>query len=341
MEENKFYSLSKLLNEPKKIVIVPHINPDGDAMGSTLGLRSFLSAMGHLPVVISPNDYPEFLKWLPGNEQVIIFDQDPDRAENIIKRADLIFTLDFNSLSRAGTKMAEILGESQADFVLIDHHQQPEDYAEYIYSDVNSSSTSELVYDFINRLNKTHLITDRIATCLYAGIMTDTGSFRYPSTSSNTHRVIADLIDKGANNALIHQNIFDTRTPDQLRLLGVALKNLKVLSSLNTAYITLTQKELDDHNFKKGDTEGFVNYGLSLKGIIFAVIFIENKEEELIKISFRSKGEFDVNQFARNHFNGGGHKNAAGGRCQQSMEETVAFFEKTIKEYAGQLNQVL
>jgi len=333
MEEKQLKSLESILAEPKNIVIVPHVNPDGDAMGSTLALQHFLKAMEHNAAVITPNNYPDFLEWLPGSTGVIIFEDETERAKKIIAQADVIFTLDFNDLTRSGYQMTDVLKESSATFVMIDHHQEPERYADFMYSDANSSSTCELIYDFINRLNRIHLITVDIATCLYTGIMTDTGSFRFSSTSSNTHRVIADLIDKGANNAMIHENIFDTKTPQQLRLLGVALKNLKVIEEFQTAYITLSQEELNQSGFRKGGTEGFVNYGLSLKGIVFAVIFIENKQEGIIKISFRSKGRFDVNKFARAHFDGGGHLNAAGGKSGKNMEDTILHFESLLKKY--------
>jgi len=231
----------------------------------------------------------------------------------LIAEAQIVFTLDFNDLSRCGA-MVESLKASDAVFVMIDHHQEPSDYAHYTYSDSTMSSTCEMVHKFIEKLRAGKQITPEIATCLYTGIMTDTGSFRFSSTSSDTHRVIADLMDKGAKNSEIHNNIYDTNSGNKLQLLGTALQNLKVISEFNTAYISLTQEELDRHNFKKGDTEGFVNYGLSLDGIKFAVIFIENESEKIIKISFRSKGTFDVNKFARAHFEGGGHINAAGGK---------------------------
>lgn len=335
MEEKQIKSLEAVLEESKNIVIIPHVNPDGDAMGSTLALQHTLIAMGHMAEVIAPNSYPNFLKWLPGNEGVIVFEKETKKAKAIIEQADIIFTLDFNSLRRSGYEMAPLLEQSEATFVLIDHHQEPERYADYMYSDANASSTCELVYDFINRLNRIHLITPEIATCLYTGIMTDTGSFRFPSTSSNTHRVIADLIDKGANGALIHENVLDTKSPEKLQLLGVALNNLKVIKELKTAYITLTQEELDQNNFKKGDTEGFVNYGLSIEGVVFAVIFIENKQDNIIKISFRSKGDFDVNSFARAHFNGGGHLNAAGGKSDENMEDTIKHFESLLRKQSN------
>jgi phosphoesterase RecJ-like protein len=221
---------------------------------------------------------------------------------------------------------------------MIDHHQEPDDYALVTYSDTSMSSTCEMVYHFIDMLGDTQDIDADMASCLYAGIMTDTGSFRFPSTTKTTHEVVARLIEKGANNALIHQAILDTNSYSKLQLLGVALNNLKVLPQYKTAYITLTQKELDDHKFQKGDTEGFVNYGLSLDGIIFAVIFIENRVDNIIKMSLRSKGDFSVNEFARKHYEGGGHTNAAGGRSLLSMSKTVNQFIDTLASYKSVLN---
>ena len=268
-------------------------------------------------MVISPNDYPKFLKWLPTDSLIYNFEHQNSQAKKMLEEATLIFTLDFNHFSRTG-QLESFLKESNADFVMIDHHQQPDDYAKVTYSDVKMSSTCEMVYNFIESLNGLDKITKDIATCLYTGIMTDTGSFKYYSTTSRTHRVVANLIDKGAENMTIHQNVFDTNSPARLHLLGAALNNLVILEKFKTAYITLSQEELDKYNYSKGDTEGFVNYGLTLDGIHFAVIFIENKEEGIIKISFRSIGDFSVNDFARNHFNGGGHTNAAGGRSELS-----------------------
>ncbi len=338
MEIEQVDALKARLQKPKKIVIVPHRSPDGDAMGSTLALQQFLTVQGHHAVVIAPNNYPHFLKWLPGEDEVIRFDKATDEAKKYIDKADFIFTLDFNLLSRAGDMEAS-LEAAKATFVMIDHHRQPDDYAEFTYSDVTASSTCELVYQFIEKMKEVHQITPEMATCLYAGIMTDTGSFRFSSTSSQTHCIVARLIDKGADNARIHQNIFDTKSEDQLKLLGVALNNLKVFEEYRTAYITLSQKELDTHHFRKGDTEGFVNYGLMLDGIVFAAIFIENAEEGIVKISLRSKGNFDVNTIARKHFNGGGHLNAAGGKSEQPMTETTRYFEEILNTYKDQLQK--
>jgi len=336
MIKEHILDIKQLLSAPKHIVIVPHKNPDGDALGSSLGLYHYLVSIGHQVTVISPNDYPLFLKWLPGNDAILNFELQNELALDHIEKAEVLFTLDFNALHRAGA-MEIPLQKSTAIKVLIDHHQQPDDFATYIYSDVNICSTSQMIYHFFEMLNDTHSITPEIANCLYTGIMTDTGSFRFPSTTSTTHRVIADLIDKGANNSEIHNQIYDTNSYNRLQLLGRALNNLNVIPELNTAYIKLSQNDLNEFNFKKGDTEGVVNYALSVEGINFAAIFIEHPREGIVKISFRSKGEFDTNTFARNHFNGGGHVNASGGRSDLPLDETVDKFISILPSYQQNL----
>ncbi|MDT0649937.1 DHH family phosphoesterase [Autumnicola edwardsiae] len=337
MIEQNILEITAELSRASNIVIVPHKGPDGDAMGSTLALWHFLKEKGHNAHVIAPNDYPHFLKWLPGNEEVIIYESNQEKSNKLIEEAEIIFTLDFNTLSRSGL-MFERLEESEAIFIMIDHHQEPAKYAHYTYSDATMSSTCQMVYHFIEKLRAVKNITPEIATCLYTGIMTDTGSFRFSSTTSDTHRVVADLIEKGADNSTIHNNVFDTNSENGLQLLGVALQNLKVNQHLRTAYITLSQEELDRKNFQKGDTEGFVNYGLSLSGIVFAAIFIEHRAENMIKISFRSKGDFSVNDFARKHFDGGGHTNAAGGKSDLSLNDTVVRFNQILPEYTKELS---
>ncbi|EDP71862.1 hypothetical protein FBALC1_12212 [Flavobacteriales bacterium ALC-1] len=331
--------IKALLSSPKNIVIVPHKNPDGDAMGSTLGLYHYLKMYNHNATVIAPNDYPDFLKWLPGDDTVLKFESQQEDSKTLINNADLLFTLDFNAFHRAGDDMAEVMEASNATKFMIDHHQQPDDYAKYTYSDVSMSSTCEMVYNFIEMLGDTDKIDATIATCLYVGIMTDTGSFRFPATTSKTHFVIGNLIEKGANNSEIHNNIFDTNSYSRLQLLGRAMQNLKVIPELRTAYISLSQAELDEFNFKKGDTEGFVNYALSLKGIIFAAIFIESQQDQIIKISLRSKGTFSVNEFSRAHFHGGGHTNAAGGRSEADMQTTIDKFISILPTYKQELSQ--
>lgn len=338
MKKSELLLLQDLLSTPKNIVIIPHKNPDGDAMGSTLGLLQYLNKKGHSATVVSPNDYPKFLKWLPFEDSVIKYDLQNQQALRLIKEADLIFTLDFNSLSRVGD-MSMILEKSSAQFVMIDHHQQPDDYAVVTYSDVTICATCQMVYHTIEMLGDKDLIDADIATCLYTGIMTDTGSFRFRSTSSLTHTVIASLIEKGADNAFIHEQIYDANSFSRIQLLGTALTNLKVLPEYRAAFITLSQDELDEHNYQKGDTEGFVNYGLSLDNIKIALIFIENKQEGIIKISLRSKGDFSVNEMSRSHFHGGGHTNAAGGKSDLSLEDTVAYFISILPQYKDALNE--
>ncbi len=337
MNTDDITAIKQLLDTPKNIVIVPHKNPDGDAIGSTLGLYHYLKKYNHNARVITPNDYPNFLKWTPGEDIILKYDAHTEECVELINQADILFTLDFNAFHRTGA-MAPILEASKAIKILIDHHQEPDNYAKYMYSDVNMSSTCEMIYHFIDMMDDTRQIDATIATCLYLGIMTDTGSFRFPSTTSTTHRIIGELIDKGAKNTEIYNNVFDTNSYNRLQLLGRALTNLKVLPEMRTAYITLSQSELNKYHFKKGDTEGVVNYALSLENIIFGAIFIEDKQEGIIKISFRSKGNFSVNEFSRAHFNGGGHSNAAGGRSETSLKTTVEKFLSILPQYKEALN---
>jgi phosphoesterase RecJ-like protein len=319
-------------------VIVGHKNPDGDAIGSCLGLANFLKQLDHQVTVVMPNDFPEFLKWIPETQTVINYEYDKDNVKKCLSEANLVFTLDFNALNRTGD-LAPELTAAKANFILIDHHQEPDDYAFVTYSDVDMSSTSEMVYHFIEFMGGLNLLNKEIATQLYVGIMTDTGSFRFPATTATTHRVIAHLIEAGAPNSIIHQNIYDTNSPDRLKLLGVALNNMVKLPKYKTAYITMSQEELNNNNFKKGDTEGFVNYALSMKDVIFAIIFIENKKEKIIKISLRSKGSFSVNDFSRKYFNGGGHTNAAGGKSLKTLSKTVEEFISILPRYIKELNE--
>ena len=331
-----FEELKGFLTKPKNIVIVGHRNPDGDAMGSTLALKHYLDKKGHTCTVVVPNEYPDFLHWLPGSETTYRFDWQNNQSQKAIKASDIIFLLDFNALHRVGNDMQNTLEKYPNDFAMIDHHQQPDD-VKYMYSDVTICSTCQMVYQFIELNNDLDLIDADIATCLYTGIMTDTGSFRFRSTTSKTHRIIANLIDKGAQNDRIHNNVYDANSYNRLLLLGQALSNLQILPSYKTAFITLTNEEKKRFDFQKGDTEGVVNYALSLKGIIFAAIFIEDNDQGIIKISFRSKGAFSVNKFSRNHFNGGGHDNAAGGKSSLSMEETITRFTSLLPNYKEQL----
>ena len=337
MNSQDIASIKQLFLSPKKIVIVTHKNPDGDAIGSSLGLWHYLKQRNHEVLVITPNDYPTFLKWIPGNDSILKYDSQTAECDALIEQADVIFTLDFNAFHRTGN-METILTQSKALKIMIDHHQSPDNYATYMFSDVSMSSTCQMVYHYIETLGDSNCIDATIATCLYVGIMTDTGSFRFASTTSTTHKIIANLIEKGANNASIHNHVYDTNSFERLQLLGCALNNLNVIPEFKTAYTTLSQEELNQFNYKKGDTEGVVNYGLLLEGIVLAVIFIEDNQEGIIKMSLRSKGHFSVNEMSRTHFEGGGHTNAAGGKSYLSLSETVAKFISILPSYKKALN---
>lgn len=328
--------VKELLSDPKKIVITTHKSPDGDAMGSSLGLYNFLIQKGHTVTVVTPNEYPDFLNWLPGNESVVVATQKAELANTKIEEADVIFCLDYNHLKRID-QLEKSVGEAHAVKILIDHHLQPDTFPNYTLSIIETSSTCELIYDFIDMLEEKKYLSPEVGYCLYTGIMTDTGSFRFPSSSAKTHRVAADLIDRGVKHFFVHEKVYDCNTEDKIKLVGYASsEKFKVLKEYNAAYIYLSQKELDRFNYKSGDTEGLVNMGLSLDGIKLSAFFVERNGS--IKVSLRSKGTFDVNLFARKHFEGGGHKNAAGGSSNLSLEEVVVKFTGLLKEYKAELN---
>ena len=328
-----------ILNQPFKAVITAHQKPDGDAMGSTLGLYHFLKQLGHEVTVISPTNWAQFLDWMPGVEQVIDFEANKNVASEIVAAADYVFCLDFNILHR--TKHLEpIIRDSKALKILIDHHQQP-DTPSFAFgiSDVKMSSTCEMIYDFIVQSGHSNLIDIDIATCLYTGLMTDTGSFRFPSTTASVHKIVAHLKELGLQHAKIHENIYDNSTEGRLKFMGNAFLNrMTVLPEFKTAVMAIPKSDIYKFELKTGDTEGLVNYLLSIEGIKFAAILIDREEER--KWSFRSKGNFDVNIFARTHFEGGGHANAAGGRSSKSLDETFNDFKNIIENYKSQLTQL-
>ncbi len=336
MNEAQIATAKKLLASPKKIVIVGHKNPDGDAVGSTSALSLFLKSQGHDTQVIVPNDFPDFLKWMPASDDILMYNQHTEQANQLIADADIICTLDFNSFTRVGAMEAP-LTNAKADFIMIDHHQSPDDYAVLTYSDTTMGSTCEMVYHFIDALGEANHISEAMATNMYTGIMTDTGSFRFASTTAKTHIVIAHLKNTGIKHHLIHEQVYDSSSPERLKLLGVALNNMQIFPEYKTAFISLSQKELDENKFQKGDTEGFVNYALSVKGIIFAAIFIEDRKNNIVKISLRSKGDFNVNLVSRAHFHGGGHNNAAGGKSDASLAETIRYFISILPTFKDQL----
>ncbi|WMJ72416.1 bifunctional oligoribonuclease/PAP phosphatase NrnA [Cytophagaceae bacterium ABcell3] len=328
--------LKELLQSPKNIVITTHHKPDADALGSSLALWNYLIKKGHKATVISPTDYPKFLHWMEGNEHVVVYNEGNEAySARLVAQADIIFCLDFSALSRIN-ELGELIGKAKGVKVLIDHHLEPEDFADYAYWDVNAAATAVLIFKFIMRMDEKNLMDIPMGECIYAGIMTDTGSFRHPTTTKEVHLIIADLINMGVDISKVHRLIYENNSEQRLRFLGHMLLNkLEVLPEYCTAYIYVSQQELIDFGSQTGDTEGLVNYALSLENVVFAAVIIER--EDAVKLSFRSKGEFSVNDFARKHFEGGGHKNAAGGKSNVGLNETVEKFVSLLPEYKGTL----
>jgi bifunctional oligoribonuclease and PAP phosphatase NrnA len=326
-----------LLSEFKKIVITTHQKPDGDAMGSSLGLYHFLKQFGHDVTVISPTNWATFLNWMPDCKSVIDYEANTAKADSLIDSADWIFCLDFNTLSRT-KKMEEKLMASKAVKILIDHHQQPqEEVFTYGKSDTGKSSTSEMVFDFIIDSGNDDKLNVEVAECLYAGVMTDTGSFRFPSTTASVHTMVAHLKEKGLEHSHIHEELFDNYLEGRFRFFGnVLLHRMEIFYEYNTALIAIPRSDLLKYQIKTGDTEGLVNFPLSIQGIKLAAIIIDRGDER--KSSFRSKGNFDVNTFARKYFNGGGHFHAAGGQNKETLDEVVTKFITAMKENKVQLS---
>jgi len=328
-----------LMDRPQKAVIVTHFKPDADALGSSLGLAGFLKKKGHQVTVITPSDYPAFLSWMPGNEGVLALSAgspEPARkAKVLIAAADIIFCLDFSSLKRI-EELEDAVREAPGIKVLIDHHLEPDGFADFEQWDGEAASTAGLVFQLIDQLGEKKLIDANIANCLYAGVMTDTGGFRHSNTRQTEFLIASELTGLGANPSYVAKQIYDTNSFERLRLTGYVLsQKLQVLPEFHTAYITLTSNELKQFCSQTGDTEGLVNYGLSIKGIKLSVLMYDRKEE--IKISFRSLGDFSVNEMARKYFEGGGHRNASGGTSKLSLEETLQKFLKILPEYMPQL----
>jgi len=321
-----------LLAQPKKIVITTHHKPDGDALGSSLGLYHWLKAKGHHVEVILSSDFPDFLDWMPGRENVILFHNERIQAERLIAQAEIIFCLDYSALSRTNI-LEPILQAAAGQKWMIDHHLDPEDFASLRYWDPMAAATAQLVYTFITDIcEDTAAITAEIATCLYAGIMTDTGSFRFRSTTAAVHLIISKLIEAGARNWEIHEHIYNSSTENRLKFLGYCLLNcLEVIPQYNTAVFAVTKEDLERFHVTTGDTEGLVNYALSVKGIRLAALFIDRTE--LIKLSLRSTGEIPCNEICKKYFNGGGHLNASGGSSTDTLSQTVNKFKSILPTY--------
>jgi phosphoesterase RecJ-like protein len=329
--------LQALLAQPKQVFITTHHKPDADALGSSLAWASYLKKKGHSVTVVTPSDYPAFLNWMQGNDEVVVYEprHNDRQVRDLVNRAELIFCLDFNCLGRIN-ELGEYVRQAPGTKVLIDHHQRPENFADVSFSNPQAAATAEQIFEIIRDLGDQDLVDQGMGEALYAGIMTDTGSFRHPSTSRNVHLIIAELLNAHIDLASVHRRIYDSHSEIRLRFLGYILKDkLMVNREFNTAYIAVTQQELRDYDSKTGDTEGLVNYALSIEGIVFAAIFIDRGSA--VKISFRSGGDFSVSEFSRNHFEGGGHHNASGGVSHESLDATVTRFLGLLPTYQAQL----
>lgn len=330
--------LKKLIGGAESICITAHKSPDGDAVGSSLALWWYLKAIGKEASVVLPDGYAEFLGFLPGADEIVIYDQQKEEATKSITGADLIFCLDYNQLNRTGA-MQDILAQQKGSkpFVLIDHHQDPADFPDVLISDTASCSTAQLIYRVIDALGDRDKIDSNAAKGMYCGIMTDSGSFRFPAVTPETHEITADLLRKGADHAAVHRAVYDTNLLDRLRLVGYALsEKLVVMEEHHAAYISLSAEELEKFNYRPGDTEGLVNQALSIKGVNFAAFIREGNNQ--IKLSLRSQGQFRVNEIAAKYFNGGGHHNAAGGAMSARLDDVIDKFIDVVKEHSNELD---
>jgi len=330
--------LKSKLSSPSKIMIATHVKPDADALGSSLGMANYLIKKGHEVQVITPSEYPAFLHWMKGNDGVLVYGDDTEQqCQEIIDQADILITLDFSRLSRIN-QLGDMVKEASGFKVNIDHHLDPEDFADFRLWNTGAAATCELCYELILALGDEALIDKDIAECLYAGIMTDTGGFRHPNTTQNVHEVVAKLISHGADNSRVSKEVYDNNSINRLRFLGYALsQNLQVLPEERVAFFALSTDELQQYSSKTGDTEGLVNYALSIEGITLAGLFKQSSDG--VKVSLRSIGKFPANEIAAKYFNGGGHRNAAGGRIDLTLEEAVARFKSVLVAYKDQLEE--
>ena len=336
--KEKLVEVKKLLSQPKKIAITSHRNPDGDAMGSSLGLQLFLNQLGHQTTVVMPSGYPEFVAWMKGSQDILIHDDNSQEADEKLKSADIIFVLDYNGLDRVD-KMGEVIGNLKETIkIMIDHHLHPDDFCDFVFSDTTASSTCELVYDFIVDLGEAEKLTIDIGECLYSGILTDTGSFKY-STSSKLFRVVAGLKDMGVDDTELQNLLFNSLPEKNLRLLGHCLNNrMEIIPEYKTGIIALTKIDYEDFDIQRGDTEGIVNYLLMMKDVKLAAFITE--QPTIVKISLRSKGDFSVQEIAKKHFRGGGHKNASGGASFKGLRSTINKFKRVLPDYKEALNKL-
>ena len=329
--------LSEQMADWKQVVIIPHTRPDGDAMGACLALQNFFDKKNIRNITIAPTYYPEFLHWMPGNEKVWQFLQKQPQTTSVVKKADAVFCLDFNDLSRID-RMEQIISNHAKMIINIDHHLEPKNFGHYELIDDQASSTCELIYRFFDTMDELSTIDKDIASCLYTGIYTDTGGFKHNNTSAETHRIVANLMDTGLDIDFIHDQLLNNSSANRLQFLGHALSNrLKFYPFLHAAMIYISKEDAEEFQLESGDTEGLVNFPLSVKGVRFSTLIKE--DEEFVKLSFRSKSNFQVNDFAKEHFDGGGHAQAAGGKSDESLKKTIKRFEKLLTTYKVELNQ--
>jgi len=335
---NEIKKLAKLINTPFNILVVSHYNPDGDAIGSLLAMVHYLNKKGHKVSAMVPNEIPHFLRWLKDSEKVIIFQKNQKKAFKIIGQSDIIICVDFNTPGRIkgfGSKLIP----SKAIKVLIDHHPNPDNIFDINLSDISVSSTAELIYKFILKAGDRKIIDSVIAECIFAGIMADTGCFSYNSSNPETFQIVADLLTCDINKDKIYNLLYDNFSSSRIKLMGYCLnEKMVIIPEFHVAYISLTREEMARYNFKTGDSEGFVNIPFSVKGIYITALFTEQKDH--IRISFRSRGDFAINEFCEKHFDGGGHKNAAGGESKLPLKETIEKFEKLLNLYHNEIENI-
>lgn len=331
ISEQHILQAQKLIDKYDNIVIVSHVSPDGDALGSSLALSHFLNEIGKNVNIVVPDNYPDFLKWLPGNKDIVLADRKKDLAAELIDAAELIFCLDFNALSRI-EQVAPLVEKAKAKKIMIDHHLEPDTFCDVTISYPQISSTSELVFRFICRMGMYEYITKKCAECIYTGMMTDTGAFTYNSNQPAIYYIISELLKIGINKDEIYSKVYNDNSEVRLRLQGYALyEKMKVYKEYKTALISLSLEDRKRFHWKKGDTEGFVNIPLSVEEIVFSVFIRE--ETDYVKISLRSKGKFPSNEFASKVFGGGGHLNASGGEFHGSLEEAIRHFEECLPTF--------
>jgi len=324
-------------NSSRSIVLIPHMNPDGDAMGSVLGLWRVLKNAGYQVKIVSPTKYPEFYHWMDGHDEVIIYSHHPKQSAKVIAESDLLICMDFNQLSRLGD-MKSLVESYEGKKILIDHHPYPGNFTDLVISEITYSSTAELIFSVLQSTDFVKYIDRDAATSFFTGIMTDTGSFDFNVSNPNTFEVVAQLTRMGIDQLDIHSKVYDNYSVDRMRLMGFCLSNrMTIYPEYHSASIYISLEDQKAFKFKTGDNEGFVNMPLSIKGIVFCALFTE--KEKYIKASFRSKGEFAVNEVSEKYFNGGGHRNAAGGELYASLAETLAQFERILPEFQDRIKQ--